>query len=508
LLHFGTSVVLLAVTTAVALRSTPLLVAWLGDRKFGGYQILFQGYGYLTLLEMGLGGALGPLLAQSVQKDDERSLRRTVAAGSRAYCRVALVSVAVGLMLTPVVPWLARDLTGPDVADLRRAWVVGLASFAGLVLVPSRTLVEARQRGYLVNLLLTAQSLMVTGLSLLLAWAGWGITGQAAAYTAGVLVFGLAATAVALRPYPGLLGAVFTEPVDPATRKALNRLSGPTLLLNVSGRVSVLTDSLIVGGVLGAQRVTSLVNTQKLVVLGQTILQSVGNASWAALAELHARGERQVFNRRLVEMTRIVAVLAAVGFTPVVAFNRAFVSRWLGPSFPYAGDLVAAVAAVNAVLLAEQALWGWCFTATGKIREVVASAVAAAVINLAASIALTHRFGVVGPLLGSTIAFVSVGLWYLPWRLHQTFGTSPRALLAAVGVPSVVGVVAAAALWRLARDGGPTTWLGLVVAMGLTALGMLAFSIVFLLTPHDRALWRERIATVRSGRAARTEATS
>jgi O-antigen/teichoic acid export membrane protein len=506
LLHFGTSVLLLAVTMAVALRSTPLLVGWLGDQRFGGYQIILQGYGYLTLLELGLGGALGPLLARSIQDHDERALRRTVAAGARAYFRVALVSIAFGLALTPAVHLLARDLTGPAVDDFRRAWVVGLASFLVLVLVPSRTLVEARQSGYVVNLLLTGQSLLVTGLSLLLAWAGWGITGQAVAQAAGVWVFSLAATAVALRPHPGLLRAVFTEPVDPDTRKALRHHAAPNLLLNVSGRVSLLTDSLVVGGILGTRRVTSLVNTQKLVVLGQTILQTVGNASWVALAELHAQGERDTFNRRLVEMTRIVAVLAAVGLVPVLAFNRAFVARWLGPGFPYGGDLVVVVAAVNAVLLAEQSLWAWCFTATGKLREVVASAAVAAAINLPTSIILTYQLGVVGPLLGSTVAFVTVGLWYLPWRLRQTFGTPPRALLSAAAVPTAVGGLAAAALWWMALGREPQTWAGITAAMGLTALGMLAFSVAFLLTPADRALWRQRLAAVLPRRQPGTKA--
>src|SRR5207248_292165 len=135
-------------------------------------------------------------------------------------------------------------------------------------------------------------SLLVTGLSLLLAWADWGITGQAAAQVAGVWAFALGVAAVAARAHPGVFRAVFTEPPDAATRRALRGLSAPTLLLNVSGRVSVLTDNLVVGGLLGTRRVTALVNSQKLVALGQAALQTVGGASWAALAELHARGER------------------------------------------------------------------------------------------------------------------------------------------------------------------------------------------------------------------------
>jgi O-antigen/teichoic acid export membrane protein len=501
LLNFGTSVLLVAVTALVALKSTPWLVKWLGEGPFGGYRVVFDGYGYLTLLELGLGGALGPLLARALQRQEDDGggeLRRVVAAGARAYFWVALGTVAAGLAVTPFVHRFARGLNGPMVVDLRRAWVVGLASFLALALVPARTVVEARQRGYVVNLLLTAQSLLITGLSLALAYRGWGITGQALAQVAGVWAFALALAAVAARSHPGLWRAAVTGAgaADPEARRALRKLSAPTLLLNVSGRVSVLSDNLVVGGLLGAERVTALFNTQRLVALGQTVLQGVGNASWAALAELHARGDRETFGRRLVEMTRIVAVLAAVGFVPVVAFNRAFVRLWLGPEFAYGGDPVVAVAVLVAVLLAVQSLWAWCFTATGKARELVAPAAAAAALNLAASVVLTRRLGIVGPLLGSALALGTVSLGSLLWRLDRTFGVPAGPLLRALGVPTAAGAASASVLWWLTRRLGhePAGWPGLAAAMGLSALAMLGLSVAFLLTPSDRALWRTRLA--------------
>jgi O-antigen/teichoic acid export membrane protein len=506
LLNFGSSILLVAVTTLVALRSTPLLVGWLGERPFGGYRVVLDGFGYLTLLEMGLGGALSPLLARALQAQTEGDggpLRQTVATGARAYFWVSLATVALGLALTPFVHRFARDLSGPMVADLRRAWVVGLGSFLSLSLVPARTVVEARQRGYVVNLLLTAQSLLITALSLLLAWNEWGITGQAVAQVAGVWAFALALAVIAARSHPGLLWAAVTGDGagDPVTRRALRSLSAPTLIMNLSGRVSVLSDNLVVGGLLGTERVTSLFNTQRLVSLGQTVLQAVGNASWAALAELHARGDLETFNRRLVEMTRIVAVLAAVGFVPVVAFNRAFVRLWLGPGFRYGGEPVVVAAALVAVLLASQSLWSWCFAATGKVREMVVPACTTAALNLAASVLLTQRLGIVGPLLGSVLALGTVGLGSMLWRLNQTFGMPLGPLSRALFVPTAWGAAASAALWQLTRGLGvePTGWVGLTAAMGLSALAMLGLSVAFFLTPSDRDLWRTRLRGIFRG---------
>jgi O-antigen/teichoic acid export membrane protein len=271
--------------------------------------------------------------------------------------------------------------------------------------------------------------------------------------------------------------------------------------LNLSGRLSILTDNLVVGGLLGASRVTSLYNTQRLASLGQTVLQGIGGATWAALAELHARGDLHTFNRRLVELSRLVAVLAATGLAPVVAYNRAFVSLWLGldgPDFTYGGDLVIAVAAVNVVLLAEQSLWAWCFSAAGNVRYVVAPAVAAAVVNFTASVFLASRIGLVGPLLGTTIGCTAVGLWALPWLLRRVFGTSPSELAKAVGPPVAWGAIAATGLSVVTLFHQPRGWLGLALEMSLAGLGVLAVGVLAFSTPEDRKVVTIRIFSRKS----------
>jgi O-antigen/teichoic acid export membrane protein len=497
LLNFATTGLFMTVTMVVSLKATPYLTRWLGNDRYGGYTVVSQAYGYLTLLELGLGGALGPLLARAVGRGDERSLDEAIAAGARAYVRVALLTLAAGLAATPVIGWFARDLNAAGLADLRTAWVVGFASFLTLPLLPLRTVVEARQLGYVVNLMLVVQSVLITGLSLTLAAFGWGITGQAMAQVAGSWAFSLGLAAGVCHSRPGLVRKVIATPTGLETRRALRSLSWPALVLNVSGRVSVLTDFLVVGALRGAAPVASFKLTQILVTMGLSMLQAIGGATWAALAEMHARGEHETFNRRLVEITRSIAVLAVVGLVPVVAYSRAFFRLW-SPGPQYAGDAVVALAAINAFLLAEQSLWGWCFAATGRLREVVAPVVAAAAVNIILSVGLTYRYGLTGPLLGSTLAFTGVGLWALPRQLRRSFGTPVRELARAVGIPTAAGVLSACGLWRFAVTHEPTGWPGLVAAMTASALAMLVLSVAALLTPQDRALWRQRLLALRS----------
>lgn len=492
LLNFGTSALFLGVTMLVALKAKPWLVQWLGKSRFGGFTVVSSSQGWLALLELGLGGALGPILARAIAREDERSLRATLAAGTRAYAAVSLVTIVVGLLSIPLIPRFAQGLSAGEVDDLKRAWVVGLASFLTLALLPMRWVIEARQLGYVVNLLMLAQSLLITGLSLVLARAGWGMTGQAAAQAIGVWTVSLVMAGGVLRASPGTWHAIWTDSPSREARRALWTLSLPTLFINLSGRLGLLSDALFVGGFRGAGDVTTLVNTQQLTNIGQGVLQGAGGASWAALAELHHQGGHEVFNRRLIEITRAVAVLGLVGLVPIVAYNRAFVRLWMGSDY-YGGDAVTVFAAVNAVLLAEQSLWAWCFTATGKVRALVAPAVGAAALNVVVSVWLTRRVGISGPLIGTTVALAAVGLWALPLRLYRVFGTPVGPLLGALGLPFALGTVAAAALRAWAIRHEPAGWAGLVIAMSAVALGLLIFAVLFLIPPDERAAWRQRL---------------
>ncbi len=498
LLNFATMVFYTGTTMVVGLFASPWLEHWLGKEAFGAYRVLLSGYAYLTLLEFGLGGGLSPMLARALGQGDDAGMRQTLAAGTRAYFRVALLTIAVGLLLVPVIPWFATGVGSSTAFDLRRGWALGLVGYVVLGLLPFRMLVEARQEGYRLNLLLTAQSLLVTTTALLAARAAWGITGQALAMALGAWAFSLVLTAGEWRRAPGLVRSLWSSRPTSETRQALWALSIPTLVITLCGRVSLMSDDLIVGGVLGAELVTTLFFTQRLAALAQTLLQGIGSATWAALAELHARGEHEIFRRRLVELTGLVSVIAATGLAPVVAYNRHFFALWVGRSLAYGGDAVIAIAALNALLFAQTTLWSWCFGATGHVRRIVGQSVAWAAVNLLVSLVLTRFVGIVGPLLGTTVSYAAISLWYLPRALQRTFGVSAAELAKAAARPAVWGALYALALWWLAQRHHPYGWLGLAVEMSLAALVFLAVSARWFLTAEERTLWLARLRGFRS----------
>jgi O-antigen/teichoic acid export membrane protein len=352
-------------------------------------------------------------------------------------------------------------------------------------------LAEARQQSYVVNYSLIGQYLLITALSLAAAKLQWGLAGQAGAQTVGLMFSALILIAIGLRDYPPLRQAQSAVRL----KAALWKLNWPTLVFNLSGRVGLLSDNIIVGWTMGPALVAPFFLTQRLASLAQIQLQSMGNATWAALVELHANGDMESFRSRLLELSGLVSGLGLALLGPIGAYNRQFTLHWLGPA-AYAGDGVTLLACLNGWLSSIFSLWGWPLSGTGKIAAWAPYSVAFLVVNLGVSVGATLGFGLVGPLLGTLAGFLSVSAWAMPRVLKQAFGIEPWNLCAAAGRPLLLGVPYAGLVWWLAHSHAANGWLGLGAEMGATALGGVAIWWYTGISREGRNIWRRRLTAM------------
>lgn len=495
--NYFSAVLFTVLTLAAGFVATPWLLRWLGAERFGAYRVTFDWFGYLSFLELGLGGALLPLLAQALGRDQQDKVKDLLAASIRAYMGITGAMLLAGLLLVAFINRLIV-VSPQNVRDLRLGCLLGLASLLWLPLAaPFRALTDARQRSYWITVLLTMQSLLATSVGLFLAWRNWGITGQFIAFLIAGSAFNMALIWAGLRRYPGVLIRAVTQKYDKSASGELWKLNVPTYVVNMCGRVSLLTDNIVVAAILGPVAVVPLILTQRLAVMAQGQLQGVGNASWAGLAELYARGEKDTFQRRVIELTGLTCVLAIACLVPIAAFNRPFVALWVGEN-RYGGQWMTLFAGMNAFLLSLLSLWGWVFTGTGEVRRVVRPVVIQTLFNFVASVLLTKPLGAVGPLVGTFIGFMSVTAWVFPLHLRRTFGFSVRKLFAAVVKPVALGVPYVVGLWLFERLHAPDNWFELGGEMLVSALLYLALAWLLVLTPDDREMWRARIGLLRS----------
>jgi O-antigen/teichoic acid export membrane protein len=464
---------------------------WLGDERYGAFRAASDWGNYLHLLELGISGSLMALLAKAVGIGSQQQIRLTLATGIRAYLQIMilmlLAGVGLGLFITQLVP-----VQGVLIGELQKGYWLAFIGIFLLPLTPFQLLADASQRSYFTNVFIMFQSLIITVLTLLLAREGFGITGQYLAVLVGNITFQVLMCWDGLRRYPDVFSAIKDNKAQSPIEKQLWQLNWSTFTLRLSGQLGLFTDNIIISYSLSPATVVPFFVTQRLAMLAQSQIQGIGNATWAALADLHAKGEGEKFNARLIELTRLVAVMGLALMVAIAAYNHQFIKLWVGQE-RFGGDGVTLLATYNGFSLGLLSLWRWCFGGTGKQPKLVQTSTLSAGINFLSSIICTHFFGIVGPLLGTFIAFTTVSLWQLPLLMREVFGTSLRQLFLAVAQPLAIGIPYGLIIWWIARSHTPWGWLGLASEMGLTALVYLVMAWLLVFNQSERSQWSERL---------------
>jgi O-antigen/teichoic acid export membrane protein len=465
-LSFAASAAASVVGPLAGFVTTPLVLHGLGPERLGVFRAATEWAGYLVLLEVGLSGALAPLLARAAATGDWEQVRSVLAAGIRAYVRVALWTLAAGIVLWAVIPQLVRVPTELD-GELRLGFALAVAASIFIPLNVYRPLAESLQKGYLVSVALCMQALTMTAGCALAALAGWGLPGQFGVTAAGALILPLGLLLI-FRPLVQPRELLRRTPRRDEETRQLSKLYRTTVICQLVGRVSLLSDNIVVGLFLGPGAVASFFLTTRLSQAACSEVLAVGNATWAGLAELYHSGQHDIFRQRLMELTRLTAILGGAVIVPLAALTGPFVSLWVGPEH-YAGPLVAALAVFNGVLQPVFSLWGWVFAGLGRVGLLLPYTMCQGALNLIFSVMATWLLGISGPLIGTAV----VNLIFVPWcfsrLLREEFAVSSRELFTATLLPFIPatmilgGLIAGYTVWPGA------SWVRLACGLGVAA---------------------------------------
>ncbi len=481
--------VLYTITTILAgFVATPILLRLLGGERLGAFRVMGEWFGYLTVVDLGLTAALPVFLLRAYSATDPDAPRALTRHGFRLMSAVAAITMLpLGLLFT----WFAPRVIPVSAAMTGELQVAALITLGTVLLYPLgifRANLEVTQRGYVTMLGSLAQSLVTTALGLGLAYLGFRLPGQAIASVMGLAIAGLVWTWSARHALPR--GAVSS--LVP-TRSELWRTSWPLALSSMGNRLNLMTDSMVVGGLLGPLAVTNLFLTQRVIALAGGQVNGLAMVSWPALLELHARGENDAFERRISELATLLITLGITLTGTVAAYNQHFMRLWVGGAYD-GGNLLALFTALGSIVFGFVCLFASLIDMKGDTRLRLRVSTIGSVLNLLFSVLAVRAIGVPGVALGTLAAYLCTDAWYCPTLVCRRYGVRPRAILIAVARACAFGVPWVAGVWMLASlHVPPFRWVGLLAeeaALGGAALIYCWFAVF---TPDDRKLWRARL---------------
>ena len=428
----------------------PYVVHEIGDAAAGIWLLLGSVTGYMGLLELGLVPALSQSVAVCRARGDLAGLNRSASTALSLLLLLALLP----LMLLPAVPWLVGALNVPPslTGQAVTVFMVAIAGFsARMPLAAFQAILLGTQRQDRTNQLWIVIIAAKFVLAVVLLLLGFRLV---AIVTMEALVH-VAAGALQIRwaraEVQGL--AVRVGLASRGEARALIGFGGTLLVMSVCGLVIEQSDKLVISAFLPISMVTYYAAAWKVYVFAYSLPTILVQAVTPLASDLSGRGDREKLRELFIRMTKYTA---AVSWPLVLSlgFCATFVlDLWMGPEFARHAVVLQVLLVAFAVTSHNHVGYS-VLIGTRRIAPVIwRYKLPLAALNLATSIWLVGRFGILGVALGTMIPAVALEYAWLRFVLRELgvgWGDFFRQVVAPTAGPAALAFLPLAfAYWHL-----------------------------------------------------------
>ncbi|MCI0340540.1 MAG: hypothetical protein L0216_05240, partial [Planctomycetales bacterium] len=386
------AVVAQGLQVASSLLLVPLALRHLGRGGYDLWLAVAQAAAYLSLAELGLGGAVQNVVTEARARGDEDRAARAVWTAAAAMAAAGLPLALLGALALPALPVESLLATPPsDPGEFRLALGL-LVALSGLRLPLGAAVWGAHglQEGYRVHALVGLVPVATLAGAAAAFAAGGGLV-PFAAVAGGAQTLALLAVAWdQRRRWPALRGV--RPRLDRALVPVLARGSPPFAVLQVAALLVSQSQVLLLLGTLPAGEAAPYVLPARLFALVHVVVAALLGTLWPTLRDLHARGDRDRLREVYARIARLAVGVSAGGAAALLAFGRPLLGWWV-PAIPYPGTVLMALFALHAPLLAWNTWHASMASALGRPGALATVAVVEAGAYLTAAALLVGPHG-------------------------------------------------------------------------------------------------------------------
>jgi len=494
----ATRYILLAVNVAIGAVLMPFTVRHLGTAEYGLWMLVASMTYYLQLLDLGYGSGLVRQLSEADARHDITLANQVLSTFVVVYSVVGLVALAgVGVLMFVALPRFP-NLTAEQVASAQviLAWF-GIRIAIGFPMAVFGATTVARQRFAPNNLV----AIVVALLNGLLTWvvlsAGGGLLTLVGVTTTLSLASYGAYVWTARRAFPEM--RIRPSSFSRALVRDVTAFSVYAFLLDIAIQIGMNLDNVVIGAALGTSAVAVYSVALRLADYQRQLCNQFNGLLFPVVVRFGTAGDSRALRGTLVDGTRIALTLITGVTVCVVAFGSPLIEHWMGAGFEGAAAPLY-VLAITGVVLVGQGPLGSILFGTGRHRLVALSSLGEALVNLALSLVLVRRFGMLGVALGTCIPVAAANLFILLPAACRQVGLGVREFARMVVGPPIAGVLpAAVAAFALRRSLPPESFSAVIAEGAAVGVLYLASACAFGLDEPARARYADHAKRLLDG---------
>jgi O-antigen/teichoic acid export membrane protein len=401
--------------------SVPLTYRYLGAERYGIWMVLVSIITVMGVADLGIGNGIVNAISEASGKDDRALMREYTSNGLFLMLCIGAFLVVAGIVAYPHIPWM-RLLNVKSADAAREGAKAFQVLYCWFVLnVPLNAINRIQvglQRSYWSQAMIAGgNALSLVGLIVVIEIHGtlpWLVF----ASTFGVIAATIANGCILFRSNPWLL------PTWKAFRSSavshVLKLGLLYFLLQLANSLAFTSDNIVITQVMGAAAVAIYSVPQKLFGFSAQLINIGLMPIWPAYGEAISRGDFQWVRKAFRNSIALTLAISCI-ICPLLSITGPWIIRVaVGKSLHVPVFLFWALALWGIIY----ALWvpiAMLLNGAGSLKAQSTAAIISSLVNLALSIYLTRRLGVIGVCLGSIIAQLTISFPVGIYLIHNLF---------------------------------------------------------------------------------------
>jgi O-antigen/teichoic acid export membrane protein len=408
------------VSGVVSFFLSPYIVRHLGNSAYGIWVLLVSVTGYLGFLDLGIRGAVTRYVARFHAEGNHEQASRTVSSASGMF----LIGGFAAIIFSSAFAFFAVPHFDIPPAYMLSAQFVVVIAGANVAI----SLVSGVFGGILVGLQrfdihnsVAIVSISLRTVAIILALrAGHGLI------TLALIQFGVTLGEL-------ILGYFFSRKLYPQLHFAIGHIYRDhvglifsfgifALLLQASDYLKYYTDAMVIGTFLPVSLVTFFAVGANLPIYARDLVGGFSRIMTPMMSKLEVESGNEKLRETALKAARYCTIAILPVFITFIIRGHSFIGLWMGPSYADLSGHVLWILSFPWFFAAAAAVFASVMLGISKHKPVVPVAIGEGLCNLALSIILVRKIGIIGVAWGTAIPSLAMSIFFWPWYARKTLG--------------------------------------------------------------------------------------
>jgi O-antigen/teichoic acid export membrane protein len=403
---------------------SPYVVRHLGNTGYGVWTLILSLTGYLGLLDLGVRGAVTRYVAKFHSEANHERSSEVASSAAVIFGMAGLIAIFASLVCAfGVIGYMHIP---PEYLMAARAVLIltGLSVATSLINGVFGGILVGLQRFDLTNGIEVSINLLRAGSIVVALHFGEGIVTLACLQLGFTLARWATNVALTRHYYPEL--RIRLAHAHRAAIKLIFSFSAFSFLMHVSASLIYASDNVVIGAYLPVTFVTFYVIGGNLVEYARTLVNGISQTLTPLASSTETRGDPKELQKLVLTSSRWASMVILPVTWTFLLRGHSFIGLWMGWSYADLSGQVLRVLSITIMFWGANCAIAGIFLGLSKHKPIVPAMIFEGICNLALSIFLVKRIGIIGVAWGTAVPSLATSLLFWPWYIRRTLHIQPH----------------------------------------------------------------------------------